>query len=72
MLCYGRQVIEALTTTEDNSLSNTFQIHIELTENTDIPGYTKVAKKHNLALKEKDGWLIVYKPYPSVKCPEER
>jgi hypothetical protein len=25
-----------------------------------------IAKKHNLTTKPKDGWLIVYKPYPQL------
>lgn len=51
---------------EDGALPHTFQIYIELRGNVNIQGcVANIAKNHNLAVKEKDGWLIVYKLYPS-------
>lgn len=56
--------LKLLPPREDSSLSHTFQIHVELREDTAIQGcVADIAKKHKLAVKEKDGWLIVYKPY---------
>lgn len=75
LACYGIEgkSWKLLQSQEDSYLSHTFQIHIKLPEYTNTKGYAAdIAKKYNLDVKEIDGWLIVYKPYPSVKSHEER
>jgi hypothetical protein len=58
--------LKLLPPREDNSLSDTFQIHIQTGDDTAIQRCVEdITKKHKLATKLGDGWLVVYKPYPS-------
>ena len=59
--------IKLLPPKDNNALTNTYQIHIE-TKNDEVlvSCITNVAEKHNLAVRCKDGFCIVYKPYPNV------
>ncbi|MGE5533107.1 MAG: hypothetical protein ACM3UN_02015 [Bacillota bacterium] len=54
----------------NNDLSNTFQIHIQVGENKIDDGCVKsIADRHNLLVKQKNGLLVVYKPYPDLSDP---
>jgi hypothetical protein len=58
--------IKLMSPKAGNGLSNTFQLHIETrNDNALISGIEAIAKENNLAVKEKDGLMIVYKPYPT-------
>lgn len=51
----------------NNVLSNTFQICIRTNGEDMVPNCIKtIAKENGLMVTEKDGYLIVYKPYPNV------
>lgn len=53
---------------ENNALSNTFQIHIQTSDDEILKSCIKsIAKENGLSVKQKDSLLIVYKPYPNVK-----
>ncbi len=57
--------LKLLPPKEDNSLSNTFQIHVEMRDDICIKRCVQdISKKHKLATKLIDDWLIIYKPYP--------
>ena len=58
--------IKLMPPKDNNALSNTFQIHIQTARNEMlISCIEEVAKQNNLAVNQKDGLLIVYKPYPN-------
>jgi hypothetical protein len=62
--------IKLLPPKENNSLSSTFQIHIEVKDDLTLQSCVhKIAAKNNLAVAKKDGVLIVYKPYPNLIMP---
>ena len=59
--------IKLLPPKEGNGLSNTFQIHIQIQTNEILPScVTAIVKQHDLAVKQKDSLLIIYKPYPNA------
>ncbi len=54
----------------NDALSNTYQIHIQVNSDEFLTSCVEnVAKQHNLALMCKDGYCIVYKPYPDIRKP---
>jgi hypothetical protein len=58
--------LKLMTPEENSSLSHTFQIHIETLHKTDEvlqSGIMDVVEKNQLAVKVKNGWLIIYKSY---------
>jgi hypothetical protein len=58
--------LKLLPPREDDSLSDTFQIHIETRDDTTIQSCVDdIAKKNKLVVKKKDDWLIIFKPYPT-------
>jgi len=62
--------IELLPPKDNDSLSNTFQVHIQVSGDTEpflVACIENIAERHNLATKQVDGYLIVYKPYPNTK-----
>jgi hypothetical protein len=62
--------LKLLPPQENNTLSNTFQIHIDVNGNSEIISCIQViVQKHNLLVKVKDRWLTVYKPYPNLNEP---
>jgi len=59
--------IKFLPPKDSDALSNTFQVHIQVSDDPDpflVSCVENVAEKRNLATKQVDGYLIVYKPYP--------
>jgi len=53
-----------------DSLSNTFQIHIQTNDEDIIPSrLMTITKKNGLTVKERDGFIIIYKPYPNLSYP---
>lgn len=49
----------------NNALSNTFQIHIVTNGDKMIPTFIRtIAKENGLIVEQKEGFIIVYKPYP--------
>jgi len=58
------KTIKLMPPKASNSLSNTYQIHIETKDEIILACAKAIAKKHNLAVKQKEGSVIVYKPYP--------
>lgn len=62
--------IKLMAPKENNALSNTFQIYIHIGNEDLLPTCVKnIAKENDLAVKQKDGYLIVYKPYPNLNEP---
>jgi hypothetical protein len=63
--------IKLLPPKDNDALSNTFQIHIQASDNPHYPILVAfvetIAEKHNLATKQVGGYLVVYKPYPDKK-----
>ncbi len=56
--------LKLLPPREDDTLSHTFQIHIETKDDPVVQGCVEsITKVHNLAAKMNDDWLIIYKPY---------
>jgi hypothetical protein len=58
--------LKLMTPEENRSLSRTFQVHIETLHKTDEvlqSGIMDVVEKNQLAVKVKNGWLIIYKSY---------
>jgi hypothetical protein len=56
--------IKLLPPKENGSLSHTFQVYIETKDDPLILGCAEnIARKHKLAVKITDGWIIIYKPY---------
>jgi hypothetical protein len=61
--------IKLMPPQENSALSNTFQIHIQTSNMTNDIIQTcveDIAEKNNLSVKVKNGWLIMYKPYPNT------
>jgi len=59
--------IKLLPPKNNDALSNTFQVHIQLSDNPDpilVGCIETVAEKHNFATAQIEEYLIVYKPYP--------
>jgi hypothetical protein len=53
-----------------DSLSNTFQIHIQTNAKDIIPNcILTITKENGLMVKERDGFIIIYKPYPNLSYP---
>jgi hypothetical protein len=62
--------IKLMPPKEGNGLSNTFQIHIQINNDEFLKRCIEtIAKEHNLATKEKNGLIVVYKPYPNIAEP---
>jgi hypothetical protein len=52
---------------ENNNLSNTFQVCVQvMNDSLLVSCIESVAEKHNLKVKCKDSYCIVYKPYPNL------
>ena len=59
--------IKLMPPKENDALSSTFQICIQMNADNVVPScISEVAKENGLMVKEKDGFLIVYKPYPHI------
>ena len=53
-----------------DSLSNTFQIHIQTNDEAILPNcIMTITKENGLMVKERDGFIIIYKPYPNLSYP---
>jgi len=53
-----------------DSLSNTFQIHIQTNDEGIIPScIITITKENGLTVKERDGFIIIYKSYPNLSYP---
>ena len=53
-----------------DSLSNTFQIHIQTNDEGIIPScIMTITKENGLTVKERDGFIIIYKSYPNLSYP---
>ena len=51
----------------NDALSNTYQIHVQVNSDPLLADYIDdIAGKNNLAVMRKDGYCIVYKPYPNL------
>ena len=60
--------IKLLPPKGNNSLPNTYQVHIETRDDSYlISCIERIAKEHKLAVKELNGSCIAYEPYPNVK-----
>jgi len=62
--------LKLLPPKDNDTLSNTFQVHIQTHDDPDpflIRCVERVAEEHKLVTKQVDGYLIVYKPYPITK-----
>ena len=73
-LLEGRS-IKLLQPKDNDAQSNTFQIHIQVSDDPDpflVSCIETIAEKHNLATKQIDEYLIVYKPCSNKKVKEKR
>jgi hypothetical protein len=65
--------LKLLPPKENNTLSNTFQVHVQNLHTNDNQilqlCIESIEKEHRLAVKDEDGWLIIYKPYPIISEP---
>ncbi len=62
--------IKLMPPKDNNALSNTFQIHIQLYPHDVVdPCIDNIAKERNLAVKLRSGLLIIYRPYPHLNEP---
>ena len=60
-----RKINQAPTPKDDDALANTFQVHVQVSDDPTLVSCVKtIAEKHNLATKQIEGYLVVYKPYP--------
>ena len=62
--------IKLLASKDNDALSNTFQVHIKVSDDPDpilVDCTESIAEKHNLTTKQIEGYLVVYKPYPKKK-----
>ena len=62
--------IKLLPPKDNDALSNTFQVHIQTLGFPDpclVGCIREVAEKHKLAIEQVDGYLIVFKPYPTTR-----
>ncbi|MGO8806730.1 MAG: hypothetical protein ACLQO7_09060 [Candidatus Bathyarchaeia archaeon] len=51
----------------NDALSNTYQIHVQVNSDALLADCIEgIAGKHNLAVTRKNGYCIVYKPYPNL------
>jgi hypothetical protein len=61
--------IKLMPPKNNDALSNTFQIHIQLSRSTSDSlvetCVEAIAQRNRLAFETKNGWLIIYKPYPT-------
>lgn len=54
----------------NDALSNTYQIHIQVNSDELLAACVDdIAKKHNLVVMRKDGYCVMYKPYPYLRKP---
>jgi hypothetical protein len=64
------KAIKLMPPKENNALSDTYRIHIQTGDNESLISCVQGAvKRHNLAIKQTKGSLIVYKPYPNMSEP---
>ncbi len=62
--------IKLLPPKENDALSDTFQIHIQTLNNEMvIMCGNEIARRHHLAVIQKSGLMIIYKPYPNLTEP---
>lgn len=68
--CYSMEgkSLKLLPPKADNTLSKTCQIHIQANDDPFLKSCVeRIASEYNLAVKQEDGFLIIYKPYPSKR-----
>ncbi len=59
--------IKLMSPKANNNLSNTFQIHIQIGNGSLANSCVKtIADKHKLSVAQKNGSLVLYKPYPKL------
>ncbi len=64
------KAIKLMPPKENNALSNTYRIHIQIGNDESLVSCVHGAvKQHNLAIKRTKDALIVYKPYPNMSEP---
>ena len=62
--------IKLLPPKGDNTLSNTYQIYVQINSDNLLASYMEViAKERNLAFMCKEGYCIIYKPYLNMCDP---
>jgi hypothetical protein len=62
--------IKLLPPKDNDALSNTFQVHIQVSDDPDpilVSCIESIAEKYNIATKQVEGYLILYKPYSNSK-----
>jgi hypothetical protein len=62
--------IKLLPPKDNDALSNTFQVHIQVSDDPDpilVSCIENIAEKYNLSTKQVEGYLILHKPYPNSK-----
>jgi hypothetical protein len=63
--------IKLLTPKDNGALANTFQVHIQTSDNPILVSCIEtVAEKHNLATKQIEGYLVMYNLYPKLALTE--
>jgi hypothetical protein len=63
----GGKSLKLLPPKGNDTLSNTFQIYIETGDNNFLTLCVEnIAKEHDLEVMCKDGYCIIYKPYPNI------
>ena len=62
-----RKSLKLMPPKANNALSNTFQIHIKTNGDDIVPRCIRtIASQNGLTVKQKDGFIIIYKPYPNL------
>jgi len=60
--------IKLMAPRNNNSLSNTFQVHIQTGDDVVLMDCIRaIAHENGLEIKVKDGSVVVYKPYPDLQ-----
>jgi len=63
--CLEGKSIKLLPPKDNDALANTFQVHIQTSGNPFLVSCIEtISERHNLATKQIEGYLVVYKPYP--------
>ena len=62
--------IKLLPPKGNDALSNTYQICVQVNSDELLNSSIEaIAKEHNLAVRCKDSYCIIYKPYPDISKP---